>query len=51
MLRKRQALASVYFEDESGRRTASKLLTRDDRRPGRVFSQVPKAEGDMVTVI
>jgi hypothetical protein len=28
-----QKLAYVYFEDESGRRSAAKLLTRDDVMP------------------
>ena len=27
-----QALAYVYFEEEKGRRTAAKLLTRDEAR-------------------
>jgi putative heme degradation protein len=27
-----QALAYVYFEDESGRRAAAKLITRDEAR-------------------
>jgi hypothetical protein len=37
-----QALACVYFEDEPGRRTAAKLLTKDEaRRMGVNFAQVP----------
>ena len=37
--RQRQALACVYFEDEPGRRTAAKLLTRDEAR--RIAVHVP----------
>jgi hypothetical protein len=37
-----QALAYVYFEEEPGRRTAAKLLTKDEaRRKGVNFAQVP----------
>ena len=37
-----QALAYVYFEEEPGRRTAAKLLTKDEaRRMGVNFAQVP----------
>ena len=38
----RQALAYVYFEEEPGRRTAAKPLTKDEaRRMGVNFAQVP----------
>jgi hypothetical protein len=37
-----QALTYVYFEEELGRRTAAKLLTKDEaRRVGVNFAQVP----------
>ncbi len=36
----RQAVAYMYFEDEAGRRTTAKLLTRDEAR--RIAANITK---------
>jgi hypothetical protein len=39
-----QQLAYIYFEDEPGRRSAAKLLTREAKRIGRYFAEPSQSD-------